>query len=247
MSNIHSRLRTAVGLSVLLLLASCSSSSKILEDSGHLSRSFKQTYQQEFEGDFLIAFPEGYAGTADKWPLLLFLHGAGERGADLEQVKLHGPPKLVEEGRPFPFVVVSPQVAEGSWWDSNYLSALLDHVLQTYRIDEKRIYLTGLSMGGYGTWDLATREPHRFAAIAPICGGGKRWLGCQLKDTPVWAFHGSQDGVVPLVASREMVEAINACGGHAKLTIYPDAGHDAWSRTYADPAFYEWLLQHALP
>ena len=104
--------------------------------------------------------------------------------------------------------------------------------------------LTGLSMGGYGTWALASKYPDRFAAIAPICGGGKRFMAYRLKDTPVWAFHGAKDRVVPLEESEEMVNAINARGGSAKLTVYPDAGHDSWTESYDNSELYDWLLEH---
>ena len=112
-------------------------------------------------------------------------------------------------------------------------------------MDTRRIYLTGLSMGGYGTWATATRYPDRFAAIAPICGGGEVLLANLLKDTPIWAFHGDADTVVPLSKSQEMVEAVNRSGGNAKLTIYPGVNHDSWTQTYNNDALYEWFLSHS--
>ena len=124
------------------------------------------------------------------------------------------------------------------------LTNLLDDIVARYDVDTDRIYLTGLSMGGYGTWALASKYPDRFAAIVPICGGGKRFMAHRIKDMPVWAFHGAKDSVVPLRESEEMVEAINARGGNAKLTIYPDAGHDSWTKSYENPELYDWLLEH---
>ena len=195
-----------------------------------------------FSGKFWLYVPGGYSREGDPWPLMLFLHGAGERGDDLEQVKVHGPPKLVDQGKQMPFLIVSPQAPADHWWSSEYLIALLDAVEEAYNVDPERIYVTGLSMGGYGTWDLAVAQPDRFAAIAPICGGGDPEAVCAIKDMPVWVFHGAKDTVVPMGRSEEMVEALKACGGHVRFTVYPEAGHDAWTATYDNPEFYAWLL-----
>jgi len=191
--------------------------------------------------------------------MILYLHGAGERGDDLEKVKAHGPPKMIENGKSFPFIIVSPQCPDvPHWWggradfDIQYklvdevdtLNSLLDEVIENHAVDTERIYLTGLSMGGYGTFALACERPDRFAAIAPICGGGDTEKARNLKDVPVWAFHGAKDDVIALRKSEEMVNAINACGGNAKLTVYPDARHDSWTVTYDNPQLYEWLLSH---
>ena len=193
---------------------------------------------------YLLYLPRGYDGGRKRWPLLLFLHGASERGKDLELVKKHGPPRLIAEGHDLPFVVVSPQCLARQSWSTDTLDALLDDVIARYRVDEGRVCLTGLSMGGYGTWSLACEHPERFAAIAPVCGGGNRLLAHKLKDVPVWAFHGAKDDVVPLAESEKMVNALRASGGRAKLTVYPDAGHDSWTATYGAPALYKWLLKH---
>lgn len=196
--------------------------------------------------DYLLYLPKGYGQQDRKWPLMLFLHGAGERGSDLNLVKKHGPPKLVEAGQDLPFVIVSPQCPAGQWWPEHVdmLSALSDDVQSRYAIDPNRVYLTGLSMGGYGTWVLACQQPERFAAIAPVCGGGQAFLADRLKNLPVWAFHGAKDPIVPLSESRQMVDAVNKAGGQAKLTVYPDAGHDCWTATYENPELYQWLLSH---
>jgi predicted peptidase len=192
---------------------------------------------------YLLYLPEAYE-QQQSWPLVLFLHGAGERGDDLEKVEIHGPPKLIAAGKHFPFVCVSPQCPEDSWWDATQLLALLDEVVRTHKIDEDRIYVTGLSMGGFGTWELAARAPRRFAAIAPICGGGEA-IPLRVRrfaHLPVWAFHGAEDNVVPLERSQQMVEILEKEGGAPKLTIYPDAAHDSWTETYNNPELYEWLL-----
>ena len=196
--------------------------------------------------DYLLFLPEGYGADPDKtWPLILFLHGAGERGSDLNRVKVHGPPKIVEQQKDFPFVVVSPQCPAGQWWDPFALNALLDDVIKNHQVDVSRVYLTGLSMGGFGTWDLAARTPERFAAIVPICGGGNPSVAAfRLRDVPAWVFHGDADPVVPVRLSDEMVEALKKGGANVKYTRYPGVGHDAWTETYNNEALYEWLLSH---
>jgi predicted peptidase len=194
--------------------------------------------------DYLLYLPAGYNDTSDRFPLVLFLHGAGERGDDLELVKKHGPPKLIAEGKDFPFICVSPQCPKESWWttEARALLAMLDDLSEDYRIDEDRVYLTGLSMGGFGTWALAKEQPDRFAALAPICGGGDPEWAADIMHIPVWVFHGAKDGTVPLEKSREMVDALRAAGADPRFTVYPEAGHDSWTATYVDPAFYDWLL-----
>jgi predicted peptidase len=191
---------------------------------------------------YLLYLPKDYR-QKDSWPLLLFLHGAGERGDDLQLVKKHGPPKLIEAGKQFPFLVVSPQCPQGRWWEPVELAALLDEIVEKYKVDKDRICVTGLSMGGFGTWALAAYQPHRFAAIAPICGGGEPLTSMVLSHVPAWVFHGAKDPVVPLARSEKMVEAMKNNGGEVKFTVYPEAGHDAWTETYANPQLYEWLLQ----
>lgn len=195
---------------------------------------------------YLIFLPEGYADNDKKYPLMLFLHGAGESGSDLEKVKVHGPPKIVENKPDFPFIVVSPQ-SPGRGWQPEVLNGLLDEVIAKYRVDADRVYLTGLSMGGYGTWTLAAAHPERFAAIAPICGGGNPDDADKLKDIPMWVFHGAKDPVVPLDRSQVMVDAVkSAGGGDVQFTIYPEAEHDSWTETYNNDELYKWMLKHSL-
>jgi predicted peptidase len=195
---------------------------------------------------YLLYLPPGYAKAEKPCPLVLFLHGAGERGDDLNLVKKHGPPKLVEAGKDLPFISVSPQCPRGVWWNAPGqvagLVALLDHLQNTYRVDPDRVYVTGLSMGGFGTWALAVAQPKRFAAIAPICGKGDPEKAATIAHVPAWVFHGGKDRVVPTRHSEEMVEALKKAGGSPKLTVYPEAGHDSWTQTYNDPKFWEWLL-----
>jgi predicted peptidase len=199
--------------------------------------------QTRIDMAYLIALPRDYEAKPS-WPLLLFLHGAGERGGDLELLKKHGPPSLIEQGRDLPFIVVSPQCPKDLWWEPVGLMALLDEVQEKHRVDPDRVYVTGLSMGGFGAWSLAAYAAEQIAAIAPICGGGEPvWAG-RLTRVPVWAFHGAADTVVPKQRSQEMADAIKRRGGDVKLTIYPGVGHDSWSQTYHNPELYDWLLQH---
>ncbi len=192
--------------------------------------------------NYLLYLPKDYE-QKESFPLMLFLHGAGERGDDLELVKIWGPPKLIAEGKDFPFIVASPQCPKGRWWEPIELVALIDHISAHYKVDPDRVVVTGLSMGGFGSWSLAAYAPDRLAAIAPICGGGNTYWADRFTKIPVWAFHGAMDKAVPLQKSEEMVTAITKRGGNAKLTVYPDAGHNSWSATYANPELYEWLLQ----
>ena len=176
-------------------------------------------------------------------PLVLFLHGGGEGGNDIEKVKKHGPPKLIAEGQSFPFIVVSPQnPSESQFWDDQQLVRLLDEVQAELPVDPTRIYLTGLSRGGYGAWRLAVQNADRFAALVPICGGGPAPYARKLKDVPTWVFHGAKDSVIPLNESQRMVDALTKAGGNVRFTIYPDAQHDAWTETYDNPELYEWML-----
>ncbi len=195
---------------------------------------------------YLLFLPKDYGTDDRKWPVMLFLHGAGERGDDLKLVKLHGPPKLVESQPNFPFIVVSPQCPKDQWWpgdmQQHLLAELLDQVLARFATDPQRVVVTGLSMGGFGSWTMAARYPNRFAAAVPICGGGDPDDAPQLKTIPFWVFHGAKDFGVPLKLSEDMVAAVMKAGGQAKLTVYPEAGHDSWTETYNNPALYEWLL-----
>ena len=208
--------------------------------------SFNITFQMEY----LLFLPESYAqSTNQKFPLILFLHGAGERGSDLDSVKRHGIPKIVETNPDFPFIAVSPQCPEDSWWTSELhtINGLIEEVVEKYQVDTSRIYLTGLSMGGFGTWSLASMYPERFAAIAPVCGGGEvRQILRSLVEMPIWTFHGQKDDVIPFSRSEEIVTALKKHGSSIKFTIYPEAGHDSWTKTYDNPELYKWFLKHSI-
>ena len=241
----------SIVVGVMLLMGTTPMERKVMgsdsaKGSGQQSKAFKKTITKNLSCKYLLFLPEGYGKTDKRWPLMLFLHGAGERGNDLNKVKVHGPPKIVGEKKDFPFIVVSPQCPKSALWNNklDVLINLLDEIIAQYDVDTERVYLTGLSMGGYGTWALASKYPNRFAAAAPICGGGMRIMAFGLKDVPIWAFHGAKDSVVPLEESEEMVAAVKARGGNAKLTVYPEAKHDSWTETYNNPELYKWFLKH---
>lgn len=194
---------------------------------------------------YLLYLPANYGKSAEKHPVIFFLHGSGERGSKLSLVKKHGPPRLVEERTDLPFIVISPQLSlDNQRFDPRALAALLDSIEQKYSVDKERIYLTGLSMGGSGTWQLAAYQPSRFAAIVPICGYTDARDGAKFQRLAVWAIHGDVDGAVPYSETEQMVDAIRTVGGDVKLTIHHGGGHDTWTSTYAMPEFYEWLLRH---
>ena len=161
-------------------------------------------------------------------------------GSDLEKVKVHGPPKLIEQGMKFPFLVLSPQCPDSTDWDTETLFALIRHIASEYSVNEKMIYVTGLSMGGWATWDLAMAHPDYFAAIAPVCGLVNRNYpsrAAEIRSLPVWAFHGAADDVVPIDGTANMIKVLKECGNDAKFTIYPLANHDSWTETYNNPDF----------
>jgi predicted peptidase len=194
---------------------------------------------------YLLSLPESYQDDpSQKWPLLVFLHGAGERGDDLNLLKNHGPPKLIEAGKKFEAIVVSPQVPESNIWNAHAVKALVDDLIKSHRVDTSRIYLTGISMGGFGTWDTALAYPDTFAAIAPICGGAGVGfvMADRIKDLPCWIFHGDKDSAVPVEFSHRMHGALKKAGSQAKLTIYPGVGHDSWTQSYDNPDLWTWMF-----
>lgn len=198
---------------------------------------------------------EHYFSPEATFPLMIFLHGSGEKGngtSEVNRVLVHGPPKLVKNGRSFPFIIISPQLPSSQGgWPVSLVDELIARAKAAYHVDTTRIYVTGLSMGGYGAWSYATSRPTVVAAIVPIAGAGSTGSACNMRNVPTWAFHGDADGTVNQSGSINMVNAINACTPApsiaAKLTIYPGVGHDSWTRTYDGSAghdIYAWLLQY---
>jgi predicted peptidase len=201
---------------------------------------------------YLAITPVGFR-TQSRWPLILFLHGSEQRGTDLNLVKLNGPPKYALNHPGFPFVVVAPQLASGKIWDGDAVAGLVKQLIARFRIDPARVYLTGLSTGGYGVWSAAMEHPERFAAVAPVAGGGntvfpKHAEGAQLsalRSLGVWAFHGGSDSIVDPNESQRMIGELQKIGApDVRVTIFPGAPHDVWSRVYDNAALYEWFLQH---
>jgi predicted peptidase len=228
---------------------------------------FQRTISRAVGYHYLLNLPEGYReGSGKKWPLLLFLHGLGERGSDIKEVTKHGVPKLLATDKTHPpadireresvallrehFIVVSPQCPANADWDDDTIMALLDEVIAHRDADTTRVYFTGISLGGYAVWSIGLKHPERFAALIPICGGGSmadvyRATSDRFVDLPIWAFHGGRDGLVPPDESRRMISAARNVGvKEARLTVFPEAEHDAWTQAYADPDLYRWLLWH---
>lgn len=210
---------------------------------------FIATVSKEVGSQYLLYLPDGYSpDSRELWPMLVFLHGSGERGDNLEMLKVHGPPKLIEQGKKFPFIVLSPQCKVKEDFDTETLFALINKIAQDYNVDKSKICVTGLSMGGWATWNLAMAYPDYFAAVAPVCGYVNRNFperAAEIKDLPVWVFHGANDDVVPVHREANMVSALRALGSNVQFTIYPTANHDAWTETYNNDALYKWFLQQS--
>lgn len=196
------------------------------------------------EMPYIIRYPEGFDGRKE-YPAILFLHGAGTRGTALTPLVENPFFEAIDKLSDFPFVVIAPLCRELCWYDLfSQLKHLVCMISEMAIVSRNRIYLMGASMGGYATWQLAMSIPEYIAAIVPICGGGIYAFADRLVSVPVWAFHGEKDTVVYPEESRKMVDAVKAAGGSAKLTLYPDHDHNAWSDTYANPSVYLWLLEH---
>lgn len=211
-------------------------------------RAFKVSDTQTIP--YLLALPKDFGKEQDKkWPVILFLHGRGESRGPLSIVSKWGPPRMAARGDDLPYILISPQCPADSFWtkddQQDGLIKLLDHIAATFPVDSTRVYLTGLSMGGYGSWKLAGNHPKRFAAVAPICGKGDPALAQKLKDLPIWVFHGVDDSAVPFKHSVTMVEAIEKAGGKKiRFTSLEHTGHNSWSAAYATPELFQWFNKH---
>jgi len=189
------------------------------------------------------------AKPGDKLPLIIVLHGSGEAGGDTYSVLANGPWTYAKAHPDFPFLMLAPQMDRDGEWDPEALNEWLTAAEKTvaaqgFTVDRRRVYLTGLSRGGQGTWDFAMRHPRRFAAIAPVAAYSDVNEPCRLKHIPVWVFHGANDHTVPLAKDQALVDEAKACGVDIRFTVYPDTGHDSWSKAYADPELYGWFLSH---
>jgi predicted peptidase len=227
-------------------LASAQAADK--DEHGFLDRVHKDDDGKEAK--YVLFVPHDYKG--DKaYPLILFLHGSGETGTDgTKQATVGLAPAIKKNEKEFPFIAVFPQSQKRTWQadtdDAKRALAILDEVQKAYKVDAKRIYLTGLSMGGFGTWSLAAKYPEKWAAIVPVCGGGKSDDAEKIKGIPCWCFHGDADKAVGVEKSRDMIAALKKAGAEPKYTEYPGVGHNSWDMAYATKELYEWLLKQQL-
>lgn len=239
---------------LLAMIGACSLASVRAEDPAPGKQVEQVLLTPQGSISYLLYLPKDYqaqgqgtAGSPSHWPLMLFLHGRGESDGPLRVVKKWGVPYFIDHGVEFPYIVASPQCPPSpkSWpqpAEQALLVALLDHLTNAFRVDSDRIYLTGLSMGGFGSWRLAADHPDRFAAVVPICGGGNPADADKLKNLPIWVWHGGADPVVPVRRSIEMVEAIQKAGSTTiRLTTLTGIGHNSWQAAYASPDLYQWL------
>ena len=200
---------------------------------------FEKEISKSVKLNYLLYLPSEYQ-KEKKWPLLIFLHGNGAQD-DINLIREYGPPKLIEEGRDFPFICLAPQLPGDVHWDPDALYALTNEVIKTYAVDERRVYITGLSRGGFGTWEFAVSYPSLFAAVAPVCARGISGIE-RIKDVAIWIFHGELDPGVPVQDSKWLYQELIAVNANVRITIYPDLGHNIWDRVYNDDLFWAWLL-----
>ncbi len=202
---------------------------------------FKKEIKELRQISYVLDYPEK---TKEKVPLIVFLHGSGERGTNLEMVKAHSPftyKNLIKE----PVAILAPQCPANQWWDTENVYQLIKEIQGNYKIDESRIYLTGLSMGGWGSWKLANEYPELFAALAPVCAPSDRWMKATIhryKELPIKIFHGGNDDIVSPMTSIEMYQELKKVNKNVELIIFPNDNHNSWDSTYSDPKFYEWML-----
>lgn len=225
---------------VLMLLQSCKAQSKsiLIDDS------FETVVKEDFH--YYLYFPEDYQDKEDEeFPLLLFLHGGGESGGNLEEIKSNGPPKLIAEGNEFPFLILAPQNPHvKKWWNTYALIELLDEIVATNRVDKKRIYLSGLSRGGGAAWELVVQYPEKFAALAVVCGMSPLpYAGWIDKEMPIWVFHGTEDQSIPFSESQDMVNKLKSMGYDIKFTTYEGVGHNSWEKAYTTEELYTWFSE----
>lgn len=254
----------SVSLILILMFTACNAQTQ----TGFFQR---QVTIDSTEYCYQVFVPKAYT-PEKKWPIILFLHGAGERGSDCQrQTEVGLGPSIREQRDTFPAIVVMPQVPARQLWVGRLEQMALEALSQTqqeFNTDSTRIYLTGLSMGGYGSWYLTAHNPGKFAAVVPVAGGilppSRRrpfppevmalvpkekpyeTIARRIGSTPVWIFHGSDDPRVPVTESRRMYAALQAVGGNVRYTEYPGVGHNSWDRAYAEPELFEWMLAQRL-
>lgn len=199
--------------------------------------------------NYLLYLPEDYAEQTRNYPLVIYLHGGSQKGNDLNKLKTYGLPYLVDQGNNFDFIIVSPQCPDNKYWSSeDWFEPLYTKLLAEYRIDINKVYLTGISMGGYGTFIVAMDYPDKFAAILPLCGGcndSDTTRICHLKDIPIWTFHGTADDAIPISETERIVNTLNECGGQIKFTKLEGEGHGIQYLYEEYPEMYKWMLQQS--
>jgi predicted peptidase len=230
---------------IIILLFGCSSIETAQYKTGQRIQYFQPINVSQKRFGYLLFLPRTYNLQQEKkWPLIIFLHGRGEWGSDVEKVKKNGIPKLIENEKDFPFVVISPQCPENEFWPFMEIRLLLNQIIKHYRIDTRRIYLTGISWGGAGTWELGIQTPNTFAAIAPVAG----WVNPQrvsvLKNIPIWIFHGEKDTIVPPNQDIDSAQVLKGINANVKITIFSNCDHDIWDQTYNNQELYDWFLEH---
>jgi predicted peptidase len=240
------RCRWSGVLLAAVVAASASAADKGLPEGRSVHRLFLANAAADHV-NYLLYVPRSYAqDTGSDWPLILFLHGSEQRGDNPALLQDLALLTFAEDSGDFPFVAVIPQCPPNIHWPPRIVKSVLDSVESMLRIDRDRVYLTGFSMGGYGTWQTAAAFPRTFAAIAPICGMSDLPEVPRLTGIPIWAFHGAQDVNVPVAESRKMIDTLRKSGSDARLTVYPDLAHDCWTMTYRDSRLYLWFLDHSL-
>jgi predicted peptidase len=225
---------------VLMLLQGCSA-----QKNSQLINAEMETVVSESLSYYLY-FPEDYEDKSDEnFPLLLFLHGGGESGDSLSTIKSNGPPKLIVQGKQFPFLILAPQNPyKKKWWNTRAVAQLLDTIVANNRVDKNSVYLTGLSRGGSAAWEMAVQYPDKFAAMAVVCGMTPlpyaSWIN---RDLPIWVFHGDQDKSIPISESVNMVDKLKGMGYNVKFTIYQGVGHNSWENAYTTEELYSWFVK----
>jgi predicted peptidase len=232
-------------LALLTLLAGPLAAFGAETQTGFVTKEFKNA--DDTTSKYVVFVPAAYDGKTE-YPVILFLHGAGEtKGGTKMPVEVGIGPVIKKQEKTFPFLVVIPQSEKRTWSaasdDGKRALKMLEATQKEYKTDAKRVYLTGLSMGGYGTWSMAAAFPDKWAAIVPVCGGGNPKDAEKIKNIPCWCFHGDKDTAVPVTKSQEMIEALKKAGGKPKYTEYPGVGHNSWDQAFGTKELWTWLAE----
>lgn len=225
---------------------------KYLDDKRIYPREYQNTQLQQYGKGYMLYLPDGYEADPNKtWPLMFFLHGMGDRGDNLFLLPKASPFMMIREKGPLPFMIVAPLLnTNHTYFPEEYMDGVLSEILLDYRVDEKRIYLTGMSMGGESAYRFALHQPNTFAAVATLCAFLNDSVSLPMegiKDLPIWAIHGSDDRNISLVWGQQAADALKKAGANVRFTVLEGYDHDVWTDTYSDPQFYDWFLQYQKP